>query len=118
MWREFEGDVAFFVVYIREAHALDSFLPKGGGDDPIVEDPTTIEERRAVGKLCLSRLALAEIPALVDDLDDSASRAYDAWPDRLALVGRDGRVAYFGGPGPNGFLPDELEEAIRRELAR
>jgi hypothetical protein len=85
--------------------------------DPIVEDPTTLEERRKVADVCLSKLALKGIPALVDTLDDAASRAYDAWPDRLALIGRDGRVAYHGGRGPVGFLPDELESAIQRELS-
>ena len=108
----------FYVVYIREAHAIDSYLPKGGGADPIVEDPTTLEERREVGELCLARLALEEIPALIDGLDDRASRAYDAWPDRLALIGLDGRVAYFSTPGPVGFLPDELEAAIVAERAK
>lgn len=106
----------FFVVYIREAHALDGFLPMGGDGDPIVEDPTTLAERQAVAQVCLSKLALEPIPALVDSLDDAASRAYDAWPDRLFLVGRDGKVSYHGGMGPNGFLPDELEVAMIKEL--
>ena len=100
------------MVYIREAHALDSFLPRGGGDDPVVEDPTTLEERQELARLCLTRLALEELPTLIDTLDDAASRAYDAWPDRLFLIGRDGRVVYHGGPGPNGFRPEELEAAI------
>ena len=106
----------FFVVYIREAHAVDSFLPKGGGVDPLVEDPTTIEERSEVARVCVSKLALDEIPALVDTLDDAASRAYDAWPDRRALIGVNGRIAYHGARGPVGFRPDELEQAIVREL--
>ena len=116
MWLDYGDDVEFFVVYIREAHAIDSFLPKGGGEDPVLEDPTTLDERRAVARQCMTRLALEPIPALVDTLDDAVNRAYDAWPDRLYLIGRDGRVAYQGGPGPDGFDPDELEAAIVREL--
>ena len=104
------------MVYIREAHAVDSFLPKGGGVDPLIEDPTTLLERSEVARVCMSELALEGIPALVDTLDDEANQAYDAWPDRLALVGRDGRLAYYGDRGPVGFRPDELEEAIRTEL--
>ncbi len=106
----------FFLVYIREAHALDGFLPRDAGADPIVEDPVTIWERREVARSCLSALDLEPIPALVDTLDDAANRAYDAWPDRLYLIGRDGRVAYQGGPGPDEFDPDELEQAIADEL--
>ena len=85
---------------------------------PIVEDPITLAERRAVATVCMTKLALDPMPALVDDMEDTANRAYDAYPDRLYLVGKDGRIAYRGGPGPFGFDPDELEEAIRRELAR
>ena len=118
MWSFYGERVEFLVVYVREAHALDSYLPKGGGDDPIVEDPTSLTERQQLAQVCLSKLALEPMPAVVDTLDDYASRAYDAWPDRLFLIGRDGRVAYSGGPGPDGFDPDELETAIVAELRR
>lgn len=104
------------MVYIREAHALDSFLPKGGGEEPIVEDPISLRERQEVAQVCMAKLALEPIPAVVDTLDDRASRAYDAWPDRLFLVGRDGKVAYHGPRGPEGFDPDQLEAAILDEL--
>ena len=42
---------------------------------------------------------------------------YAALPDRLYLIGADGRVGYRSGPGPWGFKPDELEEAIEKYLA-
>lgn len=106
----------FFVVYIREAHALDSRAPLGGDGHPLVLDPGNIEERRGVAKTCLAKLELEPIPALVDGLDDAVERAYAAWPDRLYLVGKDGRIVYRGGPGPFGFDPGELEQAIRGEL--
>ena len=38
-------------------------------------------------------------------------------PERLYLVGSDGRVAYKGGIGPMFFRPDEWESAIERYLA-
>jgi hypothetical protein len=108
--------VAFFVVYIREAHALDSRSPLGGKGMPIVEDPQSMEERKEVAAVCMTKLALEPIPALVDDMDDTANGAYEAWPDRLYLVGKDGHIAYKSGRGPMGFLPDDLEAAIKEEL--
>ncbi len=42
--------------------------------------------------------------------------AYAGWPDRLYLVGRDGRITWKGLPGPGGFRPEELEQAIGRSL--
>ena len=105
-------------MYIREAHAIDSRSPSGGGENPILEDPLTLAERRAVAGRCMASLELVALPALVDELDDAANRAYAAWPDRLYLVGKDGRIAYQGGRGPFGFDPDELEAAIQAHLDR
>ncbi len=104
------------MVYIREAHPLDGRSPLGGNGMPIVEDPVNASERAEVAKVCMTRLALEPMPALVDTLDDAVSQAYAAHPDRLYLIGRDGTIAYRGGPGPMGFEPDELEAAMRREL--
>lgn len=103
-------------MYIREAHALDSRSPMGGGGMPIVEDPISLLERKGVAKVCMTKLALEPMPALVDDMQDTANEAYGAWPDRLYLIGKDGKVAFHGGRGPFGFKPDELEDAIRAEL--
>jgi hypothetical protein len=113
MWAEHGEAVEFFVVYIREAHALDGQSPLGGDGMPIVEDPESLEEREAVAQVCMTKLALDPMPALVDDIDDAANMAYAAHPDRLYLIGRDGRVAYHGFEGPEGFDPGELEDAIR-----
>jgi hypothetical protein len=110
--------VEFFVVYVREAHALDSSWPMGGDGDPIVEDPRSLLERQQVAQVCMTKLALEPIPALVDDVDDRVCSAYGAWPDRLYLIGRDGRVAYRGAPGPGGFRPAELAAALEEELSR
>ena len=117
MWQEYGEDVEFLVVYIREAHPLDGDSPMGGSDGmPIVEDPRSLGERREVAEVCMTRLALDPMPAVVDGLDDAVNLAYGAWPDRLYLVDEEGRVAYRGGPGPQGFDPDALERALRDEL--
>lgn len=106
----------FFVIYIREAHAIDSPSPLIGEGMPIIEDPDSLEERGHVAASCMTRLALDPMPALVDTVQDTVNQAYGAWPDRLYLIGKDGRIAFRGRPGPHGFLPDELEAAIRREV--
>ena len=49
-------------------------------------------------------------------IDDKVNNAYKGWPDRLYLVGKDGKIAYAGGQGPFGFHPDELAEAIVEAL--
>jgi hypothetical protein len=58
------------------------------------------------------------MPMVVDGVDNAVASAYGGWPDRLYLVGRDGRIAFQGGEGPFGFKADELERAIERELSQ
>ena len=115
IYETYRSDVAFFIVYIREAHAIDSRAPIFNG--PVVEDPVTLDERRDVAGKCLNALDLP-IPALLDRMDDRVNLAYGGWPDRLYLVGRDGTIAYAGGQGPFNFRPAELEAAIKEELKR
>jgi hypothetical protein len=37
-------------------------------------------------------------------------------PERLYLIGRDGRIAYKGGVGPMFFQPGDWEQAIAKYL--
>ena len=71
----------------------------------------SMDERVAAGEACMVKMAL-EMPALVDEMDDAVARAYSAMPERLYLIGTDGRVAYKGGMGPMFFQPGEWEAAI------
>lgn len=75
-----------------------------------------MEARHEAAAGCIAGLGLADIPALVDEMDDAVNRAYAAQPDRLYLIGADGRVAWKCGKGPQGFDPDGLERAIRAAL--
>jgi hypothetical protein len=109
-------EVAFYVVYIREAHPEDGWILQENRNEEIaLRDPTSLAERADVADTRAARLALT-LPVVVDGPDDAIARAYGGWPDRLYLVDRGGRIAYQGGPGPFGFLPEELEQAIDREL--
>jgi hypothetical protein len=49
-------------------------------------------------------------------MENSTDQNYYALPDRLYLIGRDGRIAYRGAPGPWGFVAAELEKAIENYL--
>jgi hypothetical protein len=104
------------VVYIREAHALDGGSPKGGDGAPLVEEPATLDERKQIARTCSAKLDLAPLRTLIDDMEDTTSTAYAAFPDRLYLVGADGNIAFAGDKGPRGFSPDELEDAVRVAL--
>jgi hypothetical protein len=114
--RHYRTRVAFFVVYIKEAHPEDGWvLGRNRRAGVRVQDPTTDQQRVEVAQTCVVRMRLG-IPVLIDGIDNAVASAYGGWPDRLYLIGRDGRVAFQGGEGPFGFKPPDLENAIRAEL--
>ena len=111
-------EVAFFIVYIREAHPEDGWVLADNRREGIVlADPTSLDERADAAEACALRLR-TRIPILLDDVDDGVAAAYGGWPDRLYLIGRDGRVAFQGEEGPFGFKPEELAAAIETELRK
>jgi len=106
--------VAFFVVYIGEAHPTDLWqVPNNLRDKVLHASPASLDERTALAELCVTRLSI-ELPAVVDAFDDTTDTNYTGWPERLYLVDREGRIAYKSRPGPFGFKPAELEAALGR----
>jgi len=53
-----------------------------------------------------------QVPLVVDGIDNRVGDAYSGFPDRLYLIDTDGKVAFKGGRGPFGFIPQELEQAL------
>ena len=103
-------------MYIREAHPTDEWQVESNETEGILfAQPTTWEARNEIAQVCSLKLELS-IPTLIDDMENSTDLKYYALPDRLYLIGRDGRVAYRGGPGPFGFVASELERAIEEYL--
>lgn len=84
----------------------------------MIEDPITDKERSSVASQCVKELKLDMIPALIDRMDDRVNKAYQGHPDRLFLVGKDGKMSYSGARGPSGFKTEELEAAIKIELKK
>ena len=80
-------------------------------DGVVYKQPTSAEERGKVAGECRTGLKLS-MPMLLDGLDNAVGRAYSGWPDRLYIVGKDGKIAYKGRPGPGGFRLEEMEQAL------
>lgn len=81
----------------------------------LLASPQTPEERNGAAELCVVKLAI-KLPSLVDGLDNRVERAYTGWPDRLYVIGKDGRVRYKSDPGPFGFSTSDLEAALVQTL--
>lgn len=103
-------------MYILEAHPEDGWkVPANAKDGIKIDQPKTYEERLKVAGECVKDLKLS-LPCLVDDMKNTAQRAYAGWPDRIYVIDREGKVAYQGDPGPAGFKPAEAEEALKKLL--
>jgi hypothetical protein len=71
----------------------------------------TLEDRVAAARQGVERLGLT-LPVLVDGMDDAVSETFAAWPERLYVADRAGRITYIGGPGPFEFEPEAAEWAL------
>ncbi len=113
--------VDFRLVYISEAHAdggtesqwQSTINQKEGIDLPA---PRSLGEKQEHAELCARKLSLP-FAIEVDGMDAVAEKAYQAWPSRLYLVGRNGKVAFQTRLGELDFHSGDLERAILQILA-
>ena len=114
LYRQYQDRVAFYIVYIQEAHPIDAWqLDDNVEDEVLVTSTKTLDERVNVAGVCMTKLGI-ELPALIDGPDDAVERAYTGWPDRLYVIDRDGRIAHKSAAGPFGFKPAEVEATLKR----
>ncbi len=103
----------FLTVYISEAHASDEWaLPDAEGAGELI--PSGIVQPRSLdARAALARCFASRFPGVgrlvVDSIDNSANRAYAAWPERLYII-VDGVVVFKSGPGPFGYVLDDVRK--------
>jgi Iodothyronine deiodinase len=108
--------VAFYVIYIEEAHPTDGWqMPVNVKDHVLLASAKDLEQRDSAARTCVVKLCI-NIPALVDDMRDKTEAAYTGWPDRLYVIDPTGHIAYKSRPGPYGFIPDGVEKTLKRLL--
>jgi len=106
--------MAFYAVYIQEAHPTDIWQMKKNIEDKVLfASPKSDDERALVAGACVRKLGI-KFPAVIDGLNNTTEVAYTGWPDRLYLIGSDGKVVFKSKTGPFGFKPGELEAAINK----
>jgi type I thyroxine 5'-deiodinase len=110
----YRNKAEFLLVYIREAHPDSVLYTFQDGKEVLTKigQTYTLAERSKAAHQCVATLKLT-MPAVVDKEDNEVNKLYAAWPDRLMIVGIDGKLAYKGGPGPGGFKVYEVEQWLK-----
>ena len=119
MYQSYKDRAEFLLVYIREAHPDSVLFTKKDGEEVLekITQTESLEHRFDNAEVCLLSLNLS-IPAVVDREDNAVNTAYAGWPDRLIVVGEDGRLAYIGAQGPAGFKPHEVEAWLKENVKK
>ena len=116
IYRQYGDRAEFFVVYIQEAHPTDGWQVETNIKDGVYfRQHQSFDEREEVATTCSMDLHIS-IPVLVEEMDNGVDEGYGAAPERLYVIGADGRVTYRGGAGPHFFDPDEWERAVRAAI--
>ena len=115
--KKYSDTVNFVIVYIKEAHPDDEWQMEDNEESGVIySQPKSTEERRELARAFIDQMDV-ETETLLDDIDNTAMACYAAWPERLYIIGTDGRIIYKGGMGPFYFDPDEVEEILLRKFA-
>ena len=114
LYSQYQDQVEFFVVYVQEAHPTDGWQVESNiSDEVLYRQHQSFDERKEAAQSVTIALHIS-IPTLGDAMENGICAAYGAAPERLYLIGKDGKVVYHGGAGPHLFDLDELDEALQK----
>jgi thiol-disulfide isomerase/thioredoxin len=113
IYQVYNDKADFLLVYIREAHP-GSQIPGINEGQPI-DQTETLAERMKLAADFAKELELT-MPVVVDKEDNKVNASYAAWPNRLAIVGIDGKIAYMEKSGA-GFTWGEVERWLQKFAA-
>lgn len=102
MYRDYNDIAEFRIVYLREAHAADSSWPMRFARKMGITQHKDYGDRCVVAELMMEEENVT-IPCIIDDFDNKVNIAYKAWPTRLFVVRKDGRLAIAASRLPWGF---------------
>ncbi len=109
MYQDYKDIAEFRIVYIKEAHAIDSRRAVPYAIDEGINQPTTYADRCLIADMLVQTGTLT-IPIIIDSIDDRVNELYRGLPSRVFLVRSDGILDIAAERGPWGF-PPALEQA-------
>jgi len=108
----------FLLVYIREAHADGDWQSTRNEREGIaLPQAHLISEKQDHAVMC-SRALHLPFQALLDGMDNKVEKAYDAWPSRAFVIGKEGLVLYTTHLTELDFSADAMEKSIQIALGQ
>jgi len=110
--KDFADLVDFVTIYIAEIHPAERGHFRGNYD---IDTHKNMGERLIAAETLQEEAGeyLANCPILVDTMDDMASTAYAALPERLYVV-LDGQIIFEGGIGPMKYSIHEVSKFLSK----
>ena len=113
LYDEYEGRARFLLAYIREAH------PAGDGwqstinarENVSLPEARSLEERGTHAAVCRRELKIPYEAAL-DGMDGQVEAAFAAFPSRVFVIDRAGKVTFSSALDTERFRPKALRAAI------
>jgi tetratricopeptide (TPR) repeat protein len=107
---------AFLLVYIREAHGDATWQSSVNQREGVAQpDAASIGQKREYASACLRKLKIP-YAAVVDGMDGAVEKTYAAWPSRVYLIDRNGRVKFNSLLDQERFDAPALEAAIQAAI--
>jgi predicted CXXCH cytochrome family protein len=113
LYATYKDQIEFLIVYIREAHPE---MLREGHKTGVVGRPKDIDERLILATECVSQFKFT-IPMVIDGMEGTVNSDYAAAPVRTTITDRDGKVAYYAGPGPFDFRLSKVESVLKKLVA-
>lgn len=111
--KKYRGQANFLCIYIKEAHPTDESQSPPNIDEGILySQPTTVDERAKIAAACMLRFNFS-FPMVLDNMTNEVDSKFRAWPERLYVLDKIGRVTWKCGIGPHFFDPAGFEEAVK-----
>lgn len=119
---KYKDHAAFVVVYLEEAHPTDGWMYPAVSH--FIQQHTSLKQRVAAAEILQDELEVrcnahgynpSDLPLCVDAMENKASIAFGALPERLAII-MDGKIVWIGGRGPMDYSLVDAEKELRKLL--
>lgn len=120
VYEQFKDRAQFLFVYVREAHpdSILSVIGQNGKESLLkIPQPKDMPTRVSNATAC-QRTKDLNLPIAVDTIDNRVGKAYAGRPNRMVIVGTDGKILFATDPSPRGTDARSLRTWLSKNLTK